>query len=254
VSGLSASGDFKVNSATGLVQNAVQLKTADGKVILDIAQGSKLLRDRFDPLTVISGSVSPSPAAAPEGWALILAFSFGPDGANFNPAITLTMSYDPTKLPENVAEKDLYIAYYDGTKWQKLDSVVDAGKKTVSAKILHFSQYAIMGTVVVPQAPTPTSTPTPTPTSNPTPTPVVTPVATTPSPSVVSAPIPSAAGTPTQVQTTLLTSTEKPANSPEQTQKAVINWPLITGIAGIVIALALIMAVVVIRRRSGRQV
>jgi hypothetical protein len=248
VSGLSASGDFKVNSA-GLLQNAVQLKTADGKVILDIAQGTKLLRDRFDPVTVISGSVSPSPAAAPEGWALILAFSFGPDGANFNPAITLTMSYDPTKLPENVAEKDLYIAYYDGTKWQKLDSVVDTGKKTVSTKILHFSQYAIMGTVVVPQAPTPTSTPTPTPTPAFTPTSI----AATPSPSVTSTPTPSATGTPTPVQTTLLTSTEKPANSPEQTQKAVINWPLITGIAGVVIAVVLIMAVVVIRRRSGRQ-
>jgi hypothetical protein len=252
VSGLTASSDFKVNS-TGLLQNAVQLKTVDGKATLDITPGTKLLKDRFDPVTAVTASIPPAPAAAPEGWALILAFSFGPEGANFNPAITLTMSYDPTKLPENVAEKDLYIAYYDGTKWQKLDSVIDTGKKTVSAKILHFSQYAIMGTVVVPQAPIPTSTPTPTFTPTPTPTPAATPVATTPSPSVASAPTPSATGTPTPVQTTLLTSTEKPANSPEQTQKAANNLPLVAGIAGAVIVVGLIMAVVVIRRRSGRQ-
>jgi Tol biopolymer transport system component/subtilisin family serine protease len=178
VNGLSAKGDFKVSS-TGVLQNAVQLTTADGKATLDIAQGTKLLRDRFDPVTVITASVPTTPEKVPEGCSLVLAYFFGPDGANFNPGLTLKMAYDPAGLPKNVAEKDLFIAYYDGTQWQKIESIVDTDKKIVSGKIIHFSNYALLGQETLTTTPVPSASTAPSPISSPSPLP-------SPSPSTIS--------------------------------------------------------------------
>ena len=70
----------------------------------------------------------------------------GPDGATFNPAITLTVSYDPAKLPSGVQEKNLIMATWDTTagKWVDIQTTVDAVAHTASASIGHFSSFAII--------------------------------------------------------------------------------------------------------------
>ena len=65
VSGLTAGGNFKVNGE-GLIQSAVQLKTEDGKVTLDIASGTTLKKDKFDPVTSLTANVLSTPPAPPE--------------------------------------------------------------------------------------------------------------------------------------------------------------------------------------------
>ncbi len=101
-------------------------------------------------------TVDKSPPAAPEDAHIIgLAYDFGPDGATFDPPITFTWSYDPDALPEDVAEEDLVIAYYDEAagKWVELDGVVDTENNTITASVSHFTTFAIIGTVTPPPPP-----------------------------------------------------------------------------------------------------
>jgi hypothetical protein len=78
-----------------------------------------------------------------------------PDRAIFSPSATLTYSYDPASIPEGVAEDRMLIAYYDRVngEWVVLDSVVDTTAKTVTAKISHFNDLAVLG--YEPEAPPP---------------------------------------------------------------------------------------------------
>jgi len=63
------------------------------------------------------------------------------------------MEYDPADIPEGVAEEDLVIAYWDGTEWVVLESVVDTVANTVSAKVSHFTTFAVIGIVPPPPPP-----------------------------------------------------------------------------------------------------
>jgi hypothetical protein len=160
MNGFSASGTFKVKS-DGLIQNAVQLKTTDGKVTFDIPIGTKLMRNKFDPIYILVSDIPTSVPLSPANDKVILAYNFGPDGVTFNPALIMTITYDPSKLYENIAEKDLYIAYWDGAQWQLIESTIDTVAKKISAPISHFSTYALIGKVVPPQSPTTGVTATP---------------------------------------------------------------------------------------------
>jgi sensor domain CHASE-containing protein len=154
VSGLSATTSLSVDSS-GIVQAATQLKTSDAKASLDIAEGTKLLDAEGNALSSFSASEVTAPPAPPSDRAIVLAYDFGPSGARFEPAIKLTMSYDPAALPEGVSADELYITYWDGSQWVALASTVDTVTNTVSADVTHFTQFAVMGKL--PVAPLPAS-------------------------------------------------------------------------------------------------
>jgi hypothetical protein len=84
--------------------------------------------------------------------AIIQAYEFGPEGATFDPPITLTLSYASQILPSGVSENDLMIASWDGIKWKALDSLVDTLVKTVSASIKQFGRYALMAPLMISQS------------------------------------------------------------------------------------------------------
>ncbi|TSA54392.1 MAG: hypothetical protein D4R38_02405, partial [Dehalococcoidia bacterium] len=148
ISGLSSTSTLKVNSS-GVVQQSSQLKSQDEKVSLDVAEGTKLLDSQGKALNLLSASEVTSPPTPPAENAIVSAYDFGPDGATFEPAITLTMNYTPDTLPEGVNEEELYIAYWDGSQWQILESTVDTTAHTVSAKVSHFTQFAVIGTSAI---------------------------------------------------------------------------------------------------------
>ena len=83
-------------------------------------------------------------------------YDLGPEGATVNPWLTLTLSYNPEKLPERVRENDLYIAYHDGTEWHMLRyKNVDTQTHSVTTQVYHFASFAVLG----PKEPAPPSTP-----------------------------------------------------------------------------------------------
>ncbi|MFC1983654.1 right-handed parallel beta-helix repeat-containing protein [Chloroflexota bacterium] len=143
---LVASRSLRVDNR-GIVLYDSQIQTTDGKFSLDIGKGTKLLDSQSDPLESLSVVAEASPPAVPSGKAIVMAYNFGPNGASFTPVITLTAAYDPQGLPQGVAERDLYIAYWDGSQWLTLETTVNTEANTVSCQLSHFTTFAVISAV-----------------------------------------------------------------------------------------------------------
>jgi hypothetical protein len=117
---------------------------------LDIPAGDTLKDSGGAPLRAIFASVPPTPPTPPPDNAVILDYFLGPDGASFNPPLDLTLQYDPSAIPARGTEDTLYLASWDGAKWVAQESQLDITKNTISAKITHFSQYAILDKIPPP--------------------------------------------------------------------------------------------------------
>jgi len=150
--GLTPSVPLRVDEQ-GIVQESTQLSSAGDEVTLDIPSGTQMLDANGSPLETITLEELVTPPAPPPAGAIVLAYDFGPDGATFEPAIELKLTYNPADLPEGVNEADLYIAWWDGTEWVMLDSTVNTATHTISAFVSYFTSFALLGTVTAPPTP-----------------------------------------------------------------------------------------------------
>ena len=114
---------------------------------LTISQGTKIRTKWGAPLYwIIMIKMEDSPPA-PQGFDIVGCVSDGtPEGATFEPALTLTFTYDEALLPEGFDEKNLVIAMWDETtgKWVILDSTVDPDTNTITTQISHFTPFAVL--------------------------------------------------------------------------------------------------------------
>lgn len=137
----------------GRLAEALNFSLATGEISLSIKKGTFCLNKYGNPLGYISVSneVNPSPC---ETGSLIVAYSFNPGGAKFNPSLELVLSYREQDLPPDVEEDALYMAYYDRSEnqWIPLESQVDIQANAVAAEIKHFTTFAIIA-VTVPATP-----------------------------------------------------------------------------------------------------
>lgn len=121
-------GSTPVSASGGLVTSA------DGRVALSIPQGALAATT---PITF--APVFPAPDGA-QPWAQVT--DFGPTGTSFSTPVTLTLAFDPARLPAGVPATDLAIFHFDGTGWEIVPgSIVNEVDNTVSAPIAHFSYY-----------------------------------------------------------------------------------------------------------------
>ena len=149
--------------------------------MLTIGNGTKALTGAGGPLTSISVTevcfgLPPAPAGA---FIIGCAYDYKPDGATFNPPITLTLKYDKGLLPAGVDASKLVIAFYNTatSKWEVVSgSAVDTVKGTITVQISHFTMFAVYAAAPA-GTPTPTKTIAPTPTKTIAPTPTPTPAA-----------------------------------------------------------------------------
>ena len=132
---------------SSVAQRDCRVTSLDGAISLSIDEGTYLLNSEGQALNTLSASLSTSWEMPPAGKTILAAYTLGPSGATFEPAISLTMSYDDGALPEEAREDELYIAYWDGSHWLGLESAVDAKTNTVSAMVEHFTQFAIVAEV-----------------------------------------------------------------------------------------------------------
>lgn len=191
---------------------------------------------------------NPNPPVPPSNTSIIgLVYNFEPSGATFNPPITLTFTYDPTELPEGVNEGDLVVAFYDEAigEWVNLECVVDTETNTITALVSHFTSFAILVEVLVPEIvliiPEPVE-PEPEPASilpTPEPEPTLSPPASEPEP----LPMP----TPEPIQPFA------PEPSPDLEPVSVTPWGLIGGCIIWVIATALALVWIARRYRDKRK-
>jgi uncharacterized protein YfaP (DUF2135 family) len=132
----------------GVMTQSVTAKSFDDLCRLIIDKSTTALTSYNARLTWVGMYKMVSPPSPPEDTHVIgVVYDFQPDGATFDPPVTLAYSYDPSLIPEGVAEKDLVIAYYDeGAKeWVELESVVDTEAKTITAKVSHFTSFTVLG-------------------------------------------------------------------------------------------------------------
>jgi len=141
-------------SDEGEIEETIEATSEDGKLTMTIPEGTIALDAEGEPLETLEAAVDETPPDPPEDAHVIgLAYDFGPDGATFDPPITLKYTYDPDDLPEGVAEEDLVLAYYDeeAGEWVELDCVVDTENNVITAYVPHFTTFAIIGTVKPPE-------------------------------------------------------------------------------------------------------
>ena len=142
---LQPGGSAVVGSAGGLVASA------DGQVALAIPSGA------LPTATTISVNPATNYPAGSGSWSPVV--DLGPTGTTFAAPVTLTLSYDPTKLPPGVPPSALSVYLSDGTGWDLVSgSIVNAVDNTVSVPISHFSAYTLTVTpTVVNGVPNPTT-------------------------------------------------------------------------------------------------
>jgi len=137
-----------VVTGEGVFTEDVIAESEDGMCELFLEESTIGLTEEGEPLSEISMVEMEEPPAPPEDSNVIgLIYDFGPDGATFDPSITLTWSYDPNDIPEGVAEENLVIAIWDeeAGEWVELeDIIVDPETNTITAKVSHFSAFTIL--------------------------------------------------------------------------------------------------------------
>jgi hypothetical protein len=77
-----------------------------------------------------------------------LPVAFGPEGTVFGAPVTITVPYDADVVRvQGLRENDLKVNYWNPrlTRWEVLPSTVDTAARTVSAQVLHFSVYQVLG-------------------------------------------------------------------------------------------------------------
>jgi hypothetical protein len=117
----------------------------NGLATLVIDKGVKALHNDGTPMRMISITSMEKIPEPPVGFTMIGSpYNFGPDGATFSPSITLTLTYDPTKLPTNLDTHKMFLAWWNvsSNKWIELQTVVDTNVHTISAQIDRFSSFA----------------------------------------------------------------------------------------------------------------
>ena len=141
-------------TANGIFTQGVVARSFDELCHLTIPRGTNGLTMDKEPLSRITIVEVEEPPTSPEDAYIIgSAYDIGPPGATFDPRITLTINYDPARLPQGVAEEDLYIAYWDGSNWLALTTTVDTEANTLSCEPSHFTAFAVIGAVAPPPVP-----------------------------------------------------------------------------------------------------
>jgi len=134
-------------SATGRIKETVDVTSEDKEININIQKGTIALDENEGPLISLKLNIDDTPPPPPADAEILgLPYNFEPDGATFNPLITVTWSYDPSDVPGGVAEEDLRIACYDEDigEWVVIPAVVDPLSNTITAHIGHFTTFAII--------------------------------------------------------------------------------------------------------------
>jgi hypothetical protein len=130
--------------ARGRTTVDITLTSADSLATIFIPRGTNTLDAKGNPLESIEIIVVWLPPP-PAGYKMVgPAYDCLPDGATFEPYITLTFTYNEADIPDRVSEEELVMAYHDGAKWVFLPATIDTITNAASAYVEHFTPFAIL--------------------------------------------------------------------------------------------------------------
>jgi len=139
-----------VTTSGGEFTKETIFKSDDENLTLTIPKGTIGQTKAGDPLPEVRITKALTPPAPPQDKGFIgLSYDLEPDGATFEPSITITFTYNPNWIPAGLGPESLTIGYYDtDTKqWVMLDAkdiTIDPKTNTISASISHFTYYSVM--------------------------------------------------------------------------------------------------------------
>ena len=131
----------------GVFTEDVTAESEDGNCRITIDEGTTGLTEDGRPLSEISITPMEKPPLPPDSANIIgLVYDIEPDGATFDPPITLCFSYDPDLVPEGVAEENLVIAMWDeeAGEWVNLDSTVNPATNTICVSLSHLTPFTVL--------------------------------------------------------------------------------------------------------------
>ncbi len=131
----------------GVVREDIEYSTPDGTLELQITGGTTARTEDGAPLPsveveVVCADIAPPPAG---DYIVDCAYDLAPDGATFDPPITLVVHYNPALVPQGVAEEELGIAYLNVAtgQWVWLPSTIDTENHAVTAEANHLTEFAV---------------------------------------------------------------------------------------------------------------
>jgi hypothetical protein len=152
----SGSGSVSISyflDSQGRTTVVITLTSTNGLVTINVPSGTLVLDAHGNPLANIQIVVLSTPPPPP-GYVLVgHAYDCRPDGATFQPAMTLTFKYYEASLPPGASEQDLVLAYWDGEQWVNLPTTIDATANTATAQVTHFTPFALIAPVLAAEAP-----------------------------------------------------------------------------------------------------
>jgi hypothetical protein len=144
----------------GTFTETVTIVTEDQAVVIDIPAGTVGLDADLQPLAAIIMVPLEEPPAPPPAGTIAFLYDLGPDGATFEPAITLSMP-----LPEGADPSTATIAYWDGSEWIILETTYDPETGRLTAQTTHFTVFGTLILEPEPAAAEPESSVEPAPTT-----------------------------------------------------------------------------------------
>jgi len=134
-------------TAGGIFTETVLAMSEDERVGVTIGEGVTGLDASGTPINEISAIPMDEPPAVPaESQIIGLAYDIGPDGAQFDEAVSICFVYDTRDIPAGGDEANLVIAFWDAatTAWVELDNItVDTAAHTICGQTTHFTTFAV---------------------------------------------------------------------------------------------------------------
>ena len=136
---------------SGLLPAEVQVQSIDQVALITLPQGIQATDTSGQPLTEISLQPKDSSMVPPREPGTQYAFSglaykCGPDGAQFSPPVTLTLTLTPdqwSNLHVNGREPVIRTYSTSAKRWESLATKNDPDTLAVSADVAHFSDFAL---------------------------------------------------------------------------------------------------------------
>ncbi len=109
---------MRAMTSAGALTNPMVASSKDGNLTIELARGTKILRNGMRVLSIEATQTDSPPAS--DGLDVIVAYEFSPAGTVFDPAPRVTVKYDADKLPGNTLGVAL-ARYNDSSKsWEEL--------------------------------------------------------------------------------------------------------------------------------------
>ncbi len=142
-------GVSDVTTSEGVFTQDITFRSDDENLIISVPEGTVGQTEAGDPLPEVR-ITRVYPQAPPQNMSFIgLNYDLEPDGATFDPPITVTFVYNPDWIPNELGPESLTIGYYDQdtNQWVLLDAeniTIDPATNTITAEISHFTIFSVM--------------------------------------------------------------------------------------------------------------